>query len=114
MDAVFMFSGTMEAGSEYCFTVKYRCNLIAERILIWRKEATRNLPSLDREILRFGFYGSGRNGYTEMRIFQGGSVTTQRFVDEILKPHVRQFRAAFVLGFLLMSDNARGHIVDYM
>lgn len=94
---------------------RYSLNSDSRRVLIWREEGTRNLPSLVREISRFRdrglmvWGGIMTNGRTELHIFQGGSVTARRYVDEVLEPQVRLFRGAVGPEFLLMDDNARPH-----
>ncbi|GFX70657.1 transposable element Tcb2 transposase [Trichonephila clavipes] len=49
------------------------------------------------------------NGRTELRIFDRGSVTGDRYYEEVLLPHVRLFRGAIGPDFIFMDDNARPH-----
>ncbi|GFY10529.1 transposable element Tcb2 transposase [Trichonephila clavipes] len=49
------------------------------------------------------------NERTEFHIFDRGSVTGDRYCEEVLLPHVRLFRGAIGLDFMFMDDNARRH-----
>ncbi|GFX31673.1 transposable element Tcb2 transposase [Trichonephila clavipes] len=49
------------------------------------------------------------NGRTELHIFDRGSVTGDRYCEEVLLPHVRLFRGAIDPDFIFMDDNARPH-----
>ncbi|GFT35353.1 transposable element Tcb2 transposase [Trichonephila clavipes] len=49
------------------------------------------------------------NGRTELHIFDRGSVTGDRYCEEVLLPHVRLFRGAIGPDFIFMDDNARPH-----
>ncbi|GFY32960.1 transposable element Tc1 transposase [Trichonephila clavipes] len=49
------------------------------------------------------------NGRTELHIFDRGSVTGDRYCDEVLLSHVRLFRGAIGPDFIFMDDNARPH-----
>ncbi|GFX52104.1 transposable element Tcb2 transposase [Trichonephila clavipes] len=49
------------------------------------------------------------NGRTELHIFDTGSVTGDRYCEEVLLPHVRLFRGAIGPDFIFMDDNARPH-----
>ncbi|GFX54929.1 transposable element Tcb2 transposase [Trichonephila clavipes] len=49
------------------------------------------------------------NGRTELPDFDRGSVTGDRYCEEVLLPHVRLFRGAIVSDFIFMEDNARPH-----
>lgn len=46
---------------------------------------------------------------TELVIIDGGSLTAQRYVTEILEEHVMPFAPFFDNGMILMQDNARPH-----
>ncbi|GFW44483.1 transposable element Tcb2 transposase [Trichonephila clavipes] len=48
-------------------------------------------------------------GRTELHIFDRGSVTGERYYDEVLLLHVRLFRSAIGPDFIFMADNARPH-----
>lgn len=48
-------------------------------------------------------------GRTELVIIENGSLTGQRYRDEILRPVVRPYAGAMRTDFVLMDDNARPH-----
>ncbi|GFX09516.1 transposable element Tcb2 transposase [Trichonephila clavipes] len=67
---------------------------------IWREPGTHYLPSNEHEIDN---YGGGRlmvwtgimlDGRTPLHVFERGSVTGIRYMDEISEPYVRLFRGA--------------------
>ncbi|GFU91608.1 transposable element Tc3 transposase [Trichonephila clavipes] len=49
------------------------------------------------------------NGRTRLHVVANGTMTSQRYIDEILLPHVRLFRGAVGDKFVFMDDNATGH-----
>jgi transposase len=49
------------------------------------------------------------DGRTDLYVLPGGTLTAQRYRDEILEPIVRPFAGAIGEGFILMQDNARPH-----
>ncbi|GFW94455.1 transposable element Tcb2 transposase [Trichonephila clavipes] len=49
------------------------------------------------------------NGRTELHIFDRGSVTGDRYCEEVLLLHVRLFRGAIGPDLIFMDDNARPH-----
>ncbi|GFS94920.1 transposable element Tcb2 transposase [Trichonephila clavipes] len=49
------------------------------------------------------------NGRTELHIFDRGSVTGDRYCEEVLPPHVRLFRGAIGPDFIFMEDKGRLH-----
>ncbi|GFT41943.1 transposable element Tcb2 transposase [Trichonephila clavipes] len=49
------------------------------------------------------------NGRTELHIFDRRYVIGDRYCEEVLLPHVRQFRGAIVTDFIFMDGNARPH-----
>ncbi|GFX06540.1 transposable element Tcb2 transposase [Trichonephila clavipes] len=85
----------------------------SQRILIWREIGTRFYTSNIKE--RHHYCGSGvlvwggimLNGRTELHIFDIGSVTGDRYCEEVFLPHVRLFRGAIGQDFIFMDDNAR-------
>ncbi|GFT67683.1 transposable element Tcb2 transposase [Trichonephila clavipes] len=87
----------------------------SQRVLIWREIGTRFYPSNIKEIHRYGgngvlvWGGIMLNRRTELHIFDRGSVTGDRYCEEILLPHVRLFRGAIGPDFTFMDDNARSH-----
>ncbi|GFX47087.1 DDE_3 domain-containing protein [Trichonephila clavipes] len=49
------------------------------------------------------------NGRTRLHVVANGTMTGQRYIDEVLLPHVRLFRGAVVDKFVFMVDNATYH-----
>ncbi|GFX73651.1 DDE_3 domain-containing protein [Trichonephila clavipes] len=49
------------------------------------------------------------NGRTRLHVVANGTMTGQRYIDEILLPHVRLFRGAVGDKFVFMNDNATCH-----
>ncbi|GFT63574.1 transposable element Tcb1 transposase [Trichonephila clavipes] len=49
------------------------------------------------------------NGRTRLHVVANGTMTSQRYIDEVLLPHVRLFRGAVGDKFVFMDDNATCH-----
>ncbi|GFW33578.1 transposable element Tcb2 transposase [Trichonephila clavipes] len=49
------------------------------------------------------------NGRTRLHVVANGTMTGQRYIDEVLLPHVRIFRGAVGNKFVFMDDNATCH-----
>ncbi|GFW72015.1 transposable element Tc3 transposase [Trichonephila clavipes] len=49
------------------------------------------------------------NGRTRLHVVANGTMTDQRYVDEVLLPHVRLFRGAVGDKFVFMDDNVTCH-----
>ncbi|GFY19939.1 transposable element Tcb2 transposase [Trichonephila clavipes] len=49
------------------------------------------------------------NGRTRLHVVANGTMTGQRYIDEVLLPHVRLFRGAVGEKFVFMDDNATCH-----
>ncbi|GFT76467.1 transposable element Tc1 transposase [Trichonephila clavipes] len=49
------------------------------------------------------------NGHTRLHVFANGTMTGQRYIDEVLLPHVRLFRGAVGDKFVFMDDNETCH-----
>ncbi|GFX01692.1 transposable element Tcb2 transposase [Trichonephila clavipes] len=49
------------------------------------------------------------NGRTRLYVVANGTMTGQRYIDEVLLPHVRLFRCAVGDKFIFMDDNATCH-----
>ncbi|GFT41949.1 transposable element Tcb2 transposase [Trichonephila clavipes] len=87
----------------------------SQRVLIWREIGTRFYTSNIKESHHYGGYGvlvwKGiiLNGRTELHIFDRRYVIRDRYCEEVLLPHVRQFRGAIVPDFIFMDGNARPH-----
>ncbi|GFX16603.1 transposable element Tcb1 transposase [Trichonephila clavipes] len=87
----------------------------SQRVLIWREIGTRFYPSNTKKRHHYGGHGvlvwRGiiLNGRTELHIFDRGSVTGDRYSEEVLLPHVNLFRGAIDPDFIFMDDSARPH-----
>ncbi|GFX90201.1 transposable element Tcb2 transposase [Trichonephila clavipes] len=85
------------------------------RQLIWRESGTayrpENIQEKDRyptcSIMVWG--GIMINGRTRLHVVANGTMTGQRYIDEVLLPHVRLFRGAVGDKFVFMDDNATCH-----
>ncbi|GFW23550.1 transposable element Tc1 transposase [Trichonephila clavipes] len=49
------------------------------------------------------------NGRTRLHVVANGTMTGQRYIDEVLLPHVRLFRGAVGDKFVFMDDTATCH-----
>ncbi|GFW80695.1 hypothetical protein TNCV_3235471 [Trichonephila clavipes] len=49
------------------------------------------------------------NGHTRLHVVANGTMTGQRYMDEVLLPHVRLFRGAVGDKFVFMDGNATCH-----
>ncbi|GFU31575.1 transposable element Tc1 transposase [Trichonephila clavipes] len=49
------------------------------------------------------------NGRTRLHVVANGTMTGQRYIDEVLLPHYRIFRGAVGDKFVFMDDNATCH-----
>ncbi|UYV76586.1 K02A2.6-like, partial [Cordylochernes scorpioides] len=85
------------------------------RVFIWREPGTRYHPSNIREIDSFGggsllvWAGISSSSRTPLHIFSGGTLTAQRYRDEILEPYLRPYRDQIGHNLILMDDNVRPH-----
>ncbi|KFM56783.1 Transposable element Tcb2 transposase, partial [Stegodyphus mimosarum] len=87
----------------------------SRRVTIWRERGTRFEPRNISE--RYNFPSRGvivwvgimMDGRTDHHFFDTGSVTGQRYRDEVLEPYVRLFRGAVDPHFIFMDDNAPCH-----
>ncbi|GFT42970.1 transposable element Tc3 transposase [Trichonephila clavipes] len=50
------------------------------------------------------------NGCTRLHVVAIGTTTGQRYIDEVLLPHVRLFRGTVGDKFVFMDDNATCHL----
>ncbi|GFW48893.1 transposable element Tcb2 transposase [Trichonephila clavipes] len=83
--------------------------------LIWRKSGTAYRPKNIQEKDRYPtcsimvWAGIMINGRTRLHVVANGTMTGQRYIDEVLLPHVRLFRGAVGDKFVFMDDNATCH-----
>ncbi|GFW77249.1 transposable element Tcb2 transposase [Trichonephila clavipes] len=85
------------------------------RQLIWRESGTAYRPEIIQEKDRYPtcsimvWAGIMINGRTRLHVVENGTITGQRYIDEVLLPHVRLFRGAVGDKFVFMDDNATCH-----
>ncbi|GFU19839.1 DDE_3 domain-containing protein [Trichonephila clavipes] len=85
------------------------------RQLIWRESGTAYRPENIQEKDRYPacsimvWAGIMINGRTRLHVVANGTMTGQRYIDEVLHPHVRLFRGAVGDKFVFMEDNATCH-----
>ncbi|GFU05498.1 transposable element Tcb1 transposase [Trichonephila clavipes] len=85
------------------------------RQLIWRESGTayhpENIQEKDRYLTCSIMVWAGImiNGRTRLHVIANGTMTGQRYIDEVLLPHVRLFCGAVGDKFVFMDDNATCH-----
>ncbi|GFT40166.1 transposable element Tcb2 transposase [Trichonephila clavipes] len=85
------------------------------RQLIWRESGTAYRPENIQEMDRYPtcsimvWADIMINGRTRLHVFANGTMTGQRYIDEVLLPHVRLLRGAVGDKFVFMDDNATCH-----
>ncbi|GFW37724.1 transposable element Tcb2 transposase [Trichonephila clavipes] len=85
------------------------------RQLIWRESGTAYRPENIQEKDRYQtcsimvWAGIMINGRTRLHVVANGTMTGQRYIDEVLLPHVHLFRGAVGDKFVFMDDNATCH-----
>ncbi|GFU37306.1 transposable element Tcb2 transposase [Trichonephila clavipes] len=85
------------------------------RQLIWRESGTAYRPENIQEKDRYPtcsimvWAGIMINGRTRLHVVTNGTMTGQRYIDEVLLPHVRLFRGAVGNKFVFMDNNAACH-----
>ncbi|GFW75043.1 transposable element Tcb1 transposase [Trichonephila clavipes] len=85
------------------------------RQLIWRESGTAYRPENIQEKDLYPtccimvWAGIMINGRTRLHVVANGTMTGQRYIDEVLLPHVRLFRGAVGDKFVFMDDNATCH-----
>ncbi|GFT02551.1 transposable element Tcb2 transposase [Trichonephila clavipes] len=85
------------------------------RQLIWRESGTAYRPENIQENDRYPtcrilvWAGIMINGGTRLHVVANGTMTSQRYIDEVLFPYVRLFRGAVGCKFVFMDDNATCH-----
>ncbi|GFV70372.1 transposable element Tcb2 transposase [Trichonephila clavipes] len=99
------------------FSDESRFNLSSDcrRQLIWRESGTAYRPENIQEKDRYPtcsimvWAGIMINGRTRLHVVANGTMTVQRYIDEVLLPHVRLFRGAVGDKSVFMDDNATCH-----
>ncbi|GFW66760.1 transposable element Tcb1 transposase [Trichonephila clavipes] len=85
------------------------------RQLIWRESGTAYRPENIQDKDRYPtcsimvWAGIMINGRTRLHVVANGTMTGQRYIDEVLLPHVLLFRGAVGDKFVFMDDNATCH-----
>lgn len=85
------------------------------RIRVWRRECERFSDACVHESDRFGgpnvmvWGGISLTCRTELVILNQGTVTAQRYIEQVIRHHVIPFAQQAGPGFQLMHDNARAH-----
>ncbi|GFX51531.1 transposable element Tcb2 transposase [Trichonephila clavipes] len=85
------------------------------RQLIWRESGTAYRPENIQEKDRYPtcsimvWAGIMINGRTRLHVVANGTMTGQRYIDEVLLPHVRLFRGVVGDKFVFMDNNATCH-----
>ncbi|UYV63896.1 hypothetical protein LAZ67_2005910 [Cordylochernes scorpioides] len=94
---------------------RFSLNTDSRRVFIWREPGTRYHPSNIMEIDSFRggsllvWAGISSSRRTPLHFFSGGTLTAQRYRDEILKPYLRPYRDQIGHNLIFMDDNARPH-----
>ncbi|GFW35376.1 transposable element Tc1 transposase [Trichonephila clavipes] len=85
---------------------------LSRRQLIWRESGTAYRPENIQEKDQYPtcsimvWASIMINGRTRLHVVANGTMTGQRYIDEVLLPHVRLFRGAVGDKFVSMDDNA--------
>ncbi|GFY08827.1 transposable element Tcb1 transposase [Trichonephila clavipes] len=85
------------------------------RQLIWHENGTAYRPENTQEKDQYPtcsimvWAGIMINGRTRLHVVTNGTMTGQRYIDEVLLPHVRLFRGAVGDKFVFMDDKATCH-----
>ncbi|GFU71928.1 transposable element Tcb2 transposase [Trichonephila clavipes] len=99
------------------FSYESRFSLSSDcrRQLIWRESGTAYRPENIQEKDRYPtcsimvWAGIMINGRTRLHVVENRTMTGQRYIDEVLLPHVRLFRDAVGDKFVFMDHNATCH-----
>lgn len=94
---------------------KFSLNSDDRRRRVYRRPGERYTQCNVAETLGFGggsimvWGGISLQAHTELVIIDGGSLTSDRYITEILEPHVVPFAPFIGEQFIFMQDNARSH-----
>ncbi|UYV84223.1 hypothetical protein LAZ67_X001577 [Cordylochernes scorpioides] len=94
---------------------RFSLNTDSRRVFLWREPGTRYHLSNIREIDSFRegsllvWAGISSSRRTPLHIFSGGTLTAQRYRDEILEPYLRPYRDQIGHNLIFMDHNARPH-----
>ena len=96
---------------------RFTLNTCDRRDRVWRRRGERSASCSILQHDRFGggsamvWGGISLGGRTALHVLARGSLTANRYRDEILRPLVRPYAGAVGPGFLLMQDNALPHLM---
>ncbi|GFY21810.1 transposable element Tcb2 transposase [Trichonephila clavipes] len=94
---------------------KFSLSLDCRRQLIWHESGTAYRPENIQEKYRYPkcsimvWAGIMINGRTCLHVVANGTMTGQRYIDEVLLPHGRLFRGAVGDKFVFIDDNTTCH-----
>ncbi|GFV62514.1 transposable element Tcb1 transposase [Trichonephila clavipes] len=94
---------------------RFSLSLDCRRQLIWRESGTAYRPENIQEKDRYPtcsimvWAGIMINGRTRLHVVANGTMTGQRYIDEVLIPHVRLFRGAVGDKFIFMDYSTTCH-----
>ena len=94
---------------------KFCVDFTDRRSRVWRTANERFAPVCVAEHDRYGkgsllvWAGISMDGKTDLHVIDNGTLTAERYVNEILDIHVRPYAGAIGPRFILMDDNARPH-----
>ena len=94
---------------------RYCLDFTDRRAYVWRLPGERFHDSKMKEHDRYGggsimvWGGISRDGKTDLHVFQNGTLTGDRYINEILDVYVKPYAGAVGENFILMDDNARPH-----
>ncbi|GFW41548.1 transposable element Tcb2 transposase [Trichonephila clavipes] len=99
----------------FSYEIRFSLSSDCKRQLIWRENGTAYRPENIQEKDRnptcsiMVWAGIMINGRTRLHVVANGTMTGQRYIDEVLLPHVRLFRGAVGDKFVFMDGNATCH-----
>ncbi|GFX10674.1 transposable element Tcb2 transposase [Trichonephila clavipes] len=100
---------------QWCHESRFSLSSDCRLQLIWRESGTAYRPENIQEKNRYPtcsikvWAGIRINGRTRLHEVANGTMTGQRYIDEVLIPHVRLFCGAVGDKFVFMDDNAKRH-----
>ena len=109
---------TTHAGwSNVLFTDECRFSLHRSdgRVRAWRRRGERHTACCVQPTVAYGggsimvWAGISANGKTDLVIMEG-TMTSRRYITDVLEPHVIPYAGAIGDNFMLMHDNARPHV----
>ncbi|GFU04445.1 transposable element Tcb2 transposase [Trichonephila clavipes] len=102
-------------GTGRSYESRFSLSSNCRRQLIWRESGTAYRPENIQEKDRYPtcsimvWAGIMINGRTRLHVVANGTMTGERYIEEVLLPHVRLFRGAVGDKFVFMDDNATCH-----